>query len=93
MAGIYVPPGGFIGAGQMTAAGQMTLLGTRGMARTGYKRKRKSSKLVARIGRRKAKSRLTARKRRSPKSKRASMVKGSAAARRHMAKLRRMRRK
>jgi hypothetical protein len=80
---IVVPAQGFQGWAQQTQATQALM-----PARRAAKKKRKVSRKAA------PKKRATA-KRRSPAKKRAParLVKGSAAARAHMAKLRKMRRK
>lgn len=81
---VYIPPNGFVGQGTQTAANQ--LVGARG-SRTGTGRRRRKA----------AKKRAAPTRRRRAAKKRAGragrMVKGSAAAKRYMAKLRRMRRK
>ena len=82
---IVVPPGGFVGFGQNTAATQALFGGFLKGAKGSSRKKRRTKK------------RRTARKttaRRKPTRRRATkkrLVKGSAAAKRHMAKLRRMR--
>ena len=86
---LFIPPGGFSGFAQQTAATQ-ALLGTRNGRRNGTAPKRRTRKKTAK--RRAA----PAKKRAAPKRRsggRARLVKGSAAAKRHMAKLRKMRRK
>lgn len=84
---IFIPPGGFAGFAQQTAATQALLGSGR---RNGTAPKRRTRKKTA-------KSRAaTAKRRAAPKrkaAKRARLVKGSAAARAHMAKLRRMRKR
>lgn len=77
---IYIPPNGFVGQGSQTAANQ--LIGTRG-TRPARKRRRKASAKRA-APRRAAKKRA---------GKRARLVKGSAAAKRYMARIRAKRRK
>jgi hypothetical protein len=87
---VFVPPGGFAGFAQQTPATQ-ALLGIAGVAR------------APTSGRRRKKKKRTARKRAAPASPRRStrrkksgaarLVKGSAAAKRHMARLRKMRKK
>ena len=88
---IYVPPNGFIGAGQQTQAAQLIEMG--GMRRNGgTKRRRKRKSSAKRAAPRRAKRRTSSSSRkRAGKAKR--FVKGSAAAKRHMAKLRRMRKR
>lgn len=82
-----VPPGGFIGAQSQTSAGQTALLGARGSS---PRRRRRTSSRRARM--RKSSRRASSRRRRSRKSP-MRLVKGSAAAKRYMAKLRRMRKR
>lgn len=85
----YIPPNGFTAAGQQTQAAQLVELG--GMPRNGGSTRRRTAK------RAKAKRATYTAKR--AKAKRANgkrggkFVKGSAAAKRHMAKLRRMRKR
>lgn len=79
---MFIPPGGFLGAASNTQAGQAAL-GTRRSGNGGARRKRRKSP-------RRAKPTRTSSKR-SSKLKR--MVKGSAAAKAYMAKLRKKRRK
>lgn len=82
--GGFIPPGGMGGFSQMTPASQLAL--TRGSRRAGgggRKRRRKSAK--------KTKTRKTRTRRTKKKGKR--FTKGSAAAKRYMAKIRRKRRK
>lgn len=80
---MFIPPGGFIGAGSQTMAGQAGLGAPRAPRATSRRRAARPS------GR---KSRATSR-RTSKRRNGARFVKGSAAARRYMAKLRRMRKK
>jgi hypothetical protein len=85
---IVVPPGGFAGFAQQTAATQALFqragrTGGRRSAATRRRRKRKTAARAAPVRRRK-----TARR-----GKPARLVKGSAAARRHMARIRKMRRR
>jgi hypothetical protein len=78
---IYIPPNGFGGQGQQTTANQ--LVGTR-PARSGVTRRR----------RRKVAKRAAPRRRKRTSSKRpARLVKGSAAAKRYMASIRRKRKR
>lgn len=80
--GIIVPPGGFAGFAQQTPATQAMF------QRAG----RKGGKRSARKRRAKAKaSGKTARKRRTPRKRNGKLVKGSAAAKRRMAAIRRKR--
>lgn len=74
---IIVPPGGFAGFSQMTAASQRALF-PRATQRTATRSKRKRAKPARTVKRRAAR-------------KAGRLVKGSAAAKRYMAKLRRMR--
>lgn len=85
MAGI-IPPGGMAGFSQMTPASRLALTGSRGVSR----RRKSSSKTrrKAKATRKKPRSRSASR---GTKSKR--FVKGSAAAKRYMASIRKKRRK
>lgn len=74
--------------GSMTPAQQVLFQPQRGSASGGRRRKRKAT---AKTTRRKGKKKAAARRARRGKAQR--FVKGSAAAKRHMAKLRRMRRR
>ena len=87
----YIPPGGFVGAQSNTMAAQATLLGAPGpmSSRGGARRKRRSARSNGGSRRSARKSRGSSRAAR----KAARFVKGSAAAKRHMARLRKMRRK
>lgn len=86
-ASIVVPPGGFAGFAQQTPATQALFQrsGRVGGQRSAAKRRRKRAKTA------KTATRKTARRRKSARP--ARLVKGSAAAKRHMAKIRRKRRK
>ena len=77
-----IPPGGFAGFAQQTAAAQALVRPAR-MRRPAKKRRKKAA------GRKPAKRKTVSRR---PKKKRAAarLVKGSPAAKRHMAKLRAM---
>src|SRR5262245_28503989 len=87
-----VPPGGFIGAQQQTQAGQVALMGGRGGGGGGARRRRRRSASSTRKRARKSSRRVSSRRARSRKSsRRMRLVKGSAAAKRYMAKLRRVR--
>lgn len=82
---IFVPPGGFMGfAGQTMAAKALVTKKKRPATR---RKKRVTRKKPVRARRRPATRRKVSRK------KPARLVKGSAAAKRHMAKLRKMRRR
>jgi hypothetical protein len=81
---IIVPPGGFAGFSQMTQASQRALGSA--VSRGNGTRKKRTARKAARSGSAK-------RKRRSAAGKAARLVKGSAAAKRYMAKIRRMRKK
>jgi hypothetical protein len=81
--GGFIPPGGMAGFSQMTPVSQLALTGRRRAGGGGRKRRRKSAK--------RSKTRKTAKRTRRGKAKR--FVKGSAAAKRYMAKIRRKRRK
>ncbi len=78
----YVPPNGFIGAGQQTMATQM--IGARPAGNGPRRRKRKTAKKRAPMKR--------AKRARSTKRP-ARLVKGSAAAKRYMASIRRKRKR
>lgn len=98
---IFIPPGGFQGFAQQTPATQALLRGPRGNA-GGTRRKAVGSR-VRRKKKTGSKRRTAAKSRRGStvrKARRATgrgkplrLVKGSAAAKRHMAKLRKMRRR
>lgn len=84
---IFIPPGGFAGFAQQTAAVQALV-----RKKTPVRRKRKATR--KKVARKRPAARRKARTtRRVAKKKPARLVKGSAAARRHMAKLRRMRKR
>lgn len=83
---IYVPPGGFLAQGGRTIANQ--LVATPGRSSGTRRRKRRVTRGAKRTVRRAAATRRTKRT-----SSPARMVKGSAAARRYMAKIRRMRKR
>ena len=80
---LRIPPGGFLGWGNQTVAVQALLQPKRRTTRRKTVRKKATRKKATR---RRAPARRTTRKK-----KPARLVKGSAAAKRHMAKLRRMR--
>lgn len=80
---IYIPPNGFQGFAQQTAAVQR--MGSRGGTGT-RRRTRRSKKRSASAAPRK-------KKRRAAAGKKARLVKGSAAAKRYMAKIRAKRKK
>jgi hypothetical protein len=82
---IRVPPGGFLGAGQQNLANQQLMrqwLGNGSGNGTRRRRRRKAVKTAVRRVAKRAKSTVKAR-----------MVKGSAAAKAYMAKIRRKRKK
>lgn len=84
--GQFVPPGGFAGFAQQSPAVQALL------QKTGVARKPRRKTTRKKATRKKATRRAPARRRSTARAKKpARMVKGSAAAKRHMAKLRRMR--
>jgi len=83
-----VPPGGFAGLNQQTPATQKLFADA---VRPKVRRKRRTKKKPVR--RKKVARRTTTRRKVARKKKPARLVKGSAAAKRHMAKLRRMRRR
>lgn len=80
---IRIPPNGFIGQGQQTAANQLV-----GAKLTRPKRRKRRKATAKRAAPRKRAAKRTGRKKKA-----ARLVKGSAAAKRYMAKIRRMRRK
>lgn len=87
----FIPPGGFAGFSQQTMATK-ALLSPRsatGRRKTGTRKKRPTKKR-ARPARRKATS---VRRRRAKAGRPARLVKGSAAAKRYMAKIRKMRKR
>lgn len=86
--GLIVPPGGFAGFAQQTPATQAMFqrAGRIGGKRSAAKRRRKSSK--KKVGRA-----VRAKKRTKRSTKPARLVKGSAAAKKYMASIRRKRRK
>lgn len=77
-----IPPGGYAGFSQMTPASRLAL--TRGVRGGGSGRRKK---------RRKTKTKTTKRRKKRSGGKKARLVKGSAAAKRYMASIRRKRRK
>lgn len=84
-----IPPNGFIGTGSQSVAVQQLVSKAMGPKRKTRRKKRVTKK---RPVRRRTTTRKKATRRRSTRAKKpAYMVKGSAAAKRHMAKLRRMR--
>jgi hypothetical protein len=85
--GGFIPPGGVMGFAQMSPASQLALTrGARGTRRTTSRRRKKRST--------RSKTRSTRkRSKRASGSKKRKLVKGSAAAKRYMAKIRRKRRK
>lgn len=85
---IYIPPNGFVGAGQQTQAAQLIELG---MPRTSSPRRRKRKTAKRAAPRRRAAKRKTAK--RASKKRPARLVKGSAAAKRYMASIRRKRKR
>ena len=81
---IIVPPGGFVGYSQMTPASRASLsMGQPRMTRTSRRRAKKK------VARKRAAPR--AGKKRGKRGKMARLVRGSAAAKRYMAKIRRKR--
>ena len=84
-----VPPGGFAGWSQQTAATQALLQPKRRTRRKKTRRKTARKKTATR--RSPARRTSTTRRSTARKKKPARLVKGSAAAKRHMAKLRAMR--
>ena len=82
-----VPPGGFVGFAQQTPAVQALLQPKRRTRRKKARRKVAKKRPARRAPARTTRARSTTARKKKP----ARMVKGSAAAKRHMAKLRRMR--
>ena len=82
----YIPPSGFIGSGSQTMATQLVQLGSRRAPQSTRRRKRKSAT-------KRTTKRASSAKRRTKRasSRPARLVKGSAAAKRYMAKIRKMR--
>jgi len=82
---IIVPPGGFAGFGQQTPATQQMFAraGRKGGQRSAAKRRR----------RKKTSARAAPKRKRARRAKPARLVKGSAAAKRYMAKIRRKRKR
>jgi hypothetical protein len=87
---LIVPPGGFVAFGSQTPATQQLFArwGRIGGTRSAATRRRRKSKAAAPTRRRRRRSSSSSGKRRA-----ARMVKGSAAARRYMAKIRKMRKR
>jgi hypothetical protein len=84
---VFIPPGGFAGFSQQTPATQ-AVLSTVNRSRSAPRGKKRAKK--KRVAKRRAAPKRT---RRKATRKASRMVKGSAAAKRHMAKLRKMRRR
>lgn len=84
-----VPPGGVAALAQQTPATQLTTLGAFG-PRLSLRRSSSSSRVPKRTRRAPRRAAIKPRKRVSSRKSRAYLVRGSAAAKRHMAKLRRM---
>jgi len=83
---LFIPPGGFDGFAQQTPATKALLRSGNGPKRGGGARRKR--------GKKKAAKRRPARARRAKsRASKVRLVKGSAAARRHMAKLRKMRKR
>lgn len=87
-----VPPGGFAALGQQTPVVQQLVAQAMGTRRTTTRRKKKKTTARRTTARRKPAKR-TARRRTTRAKKPAYMVKGSAAAKRRMAQLRKMRKR
>jgi hypothetical protein len=85
---IFIPPGGFVGFGSQTPATQAVLGPTTRSSGAPGRRKRRKKTNVAR-----RKSAPVRKRRRAVRGKASRMVKGSAAAKRHMARLRKMRKR
>jgi len=83
---LVIPPGGFAGFAQQTPATQALFqrAGRKGGLRSAAKRRRSTKKKAVRA---------TGRKRRTRTTRKARLVKGSAAAKRYMASIRRKRKK
>jgi hypothetical protein len=80
--GGFIPPGGMAGFSQMTPASQLSLTrGARGTRRVGKRRKTRTKRA----------KRAKVRRTKTRRGKKARLVKGSAAAKRYMAKIRRKR--
>lgn len=86
---LIVPPGGFMGASQQSQAVQQMIARQSKTPTTRRKARKKVAK--KRPVKRRVTRKTTARKATRRSKKPARLVKGSAAAKRHMAKLRRMR--
>jgi len=84
---IFVPPGGFAGFAQQSPAVQALV------RRPGAAKKRRKATTKKRATKRRAAPKRATARRRVAKKKPQRLVKGSAAARAHMAKLRKMRRR
>lgn len=88
MAKFIIPPGGFIGWGSQTVATQALL------SRPAKKPRRKTTRRKATTRRKKAPTRRRVTRKRTTRAKKpAYMVKGSPAAKRRMAQLRKMRKR
>lgn len=83
---IFIPPGGFAGAAQQVPAVKQSMARAAGRVATRGKRTRRKKKAAAAPRRRKATRRKTSKSA-------ARLVKGSAAAKRYMAKIRKLRKK
>ncbi len=93
---IIVPPGGFAGFAQQTPATQRLFsqaAGRRGGQTTQRRRRRKAKAAAAMPRRRRRRSAAAAPRRRRSSRRPARLVKGSAAAKRYMASIRRKRRR
>lgn len=86
---IIIPPGGFIGFGQQTAATQALFqrAGRIGGMRSAAKRRKRKKTASGKVSRR------APQRRRRSSARPARLVKGSAAAKRYMARIRRKRKK
>lgn len=87
---IVVPPGGFAGHAQQTPATQQ--LFAKATGRKGGRATQRKRRAKAKAAPRKRRASRAAAPRRAKRGKPARLVKGSAAAKRHMAKIRRKRR-
>jgi len=88
----FVPPGGYAGFAQQTPAVQ-SLLSRPAKRRAGSAPVRRKKRATKKVARKRVRTRAKPATRARSAKKPARLVKGSAAAKRHMAKLRKMRRR
>lgn len=88
---IFIPPGGFAGWAQQTVATQASLSRSPATRRRKKTTRKKATRKKTTTRRRRAAP--ASRRRTTRRAKPARLVKGSAAAKRHMAKLRKMRKR